>query len=108
MVRRILTALTVAAIAASAFGEVIQRIEVRGAHRVPARIIVDETLLREGKEYSEDEVRGAVERLRRLPFVLTADYTLEKGTLVINVTEGNRFSFLVDARGIALNDDRNP
>lgn len=108
MTRRILTALTLAAIAASAFGEVIQRIEVRGAHRVPARIIVDETLLREGKEYSEDEVRNAVARLNRLPFLAAADYALQNGVLVINVTEVRRFSFLVDARGIALNDDRNP
>jgi hypothetical protein len=42
MIRRILTALTLVAIAPSAFGAVIERIEVR-----------------EGKEYSEDEVRRA-------------------------------------------------
>ena len=106
--RRILIALALSAITFSAFGVTIERIEVRGAQRVPVRIIAAETLLREGKEYSEDEVRNAVARLNRLPFLASADYALQNGVLVINVTEVRRFSFLVDARGIALHDDFNP
>lgn len=105
---RILIALALSAVTFSAFGVTLERIEVRGARRVPPRIIVAETLLREGKEYSENEVRDAVARLNRLPFVASAGYELQNGTLVINVTEVRRFSFLVDARGIALNDDRDP
>ena len=105
---RFLIALALSAITLSAFGVTIERIEVRGAQRVPPGIIVAESLLREGKEYSEDEVRNAVARLNRLPFLASAGYALENGVLVINVTEVKRFSFLVDARGIALNDDRDP
>ena len=108
MFRRLLTALTLSAIAASAPGITIGRIEVRGARRVPPRKIIDESMLREGKEYSEEEVRNAVARLNRLPFLATARYTLQNGVLVIDVTEVRRFSFLVDARTIALNDDFNP
>ena len=109
MVRRILTAFTLASIALFAFGQerfVIERIEVRNAHRVSPRVIVDETTLREGKEYSEEDVRAGVARVNRLPFLLSADFALEKGTqdgrrvLVINVTEMRRLSFLVDARGL--------
>ena len=106
MLLRILIVLALSALALSAFGVTIQGIEVRGAQRVPPRIIVAETLLREGKDYSEDEVRDAVARVNRLPFVAAADYAMQNGVLVINVTEVRRLSFLVDARGIALNDDR--
>jgi hypothetical protein len=104
---RIVIALALSVIAVSAFGVTFDRIEVRGAQRVPARIIVAETLLHEGKEYSEDEVRNAVARLNRLPFLASADYALQNGALVINVTEVKRFSFLVDGRGIVLHDDPN-
>jgi len=106
--RRIFTAVALSAITLSVFGVTIERIDVRGAQRVPARVIIGETLLREGKEYSEDEVRNAVARLNRLPFLASAGYSLQNGILVITVTEVRRFSFLVDARGIALNDDQDP
>lgn len=106
--RRILIALVLSTFTLPAFGVTIERIEVRGAQRVPARIIAAETLLREGKEYSEDDVRNAVARVNRLPLIAAADYTLQNGILVINVTEVRRFSFLVDARGIRLHDEHNP
>src|SRR5205814_1029317 len=103
MVRRILTAFTIASIALCAFGQekfVIERIEVRNAQRVSPSVVVAETTLREGKEYSEEDVRVGVARVNRLPFLLSADFALEKGTadgrrvLVINVTEMRRVSFL--------------
>ena len=109
MVRRILIAVTLASIALCAFGQgtfVIERIEVRNAQRVSPSVVVAETTLREGKAYSEDDVRAGVARVNRLPFMLSADFALEKGTadgrrvLVINVTEMKRLSFLVDARGL--------
>src|SRR5215212_8553420 len=106
--RRILIALALSAITLSAFGVTIERIEVRGAQRFAARRIVAETLLREGKEYSDDDVRNAVARLNRLPFLASARYSLENGILVIDVTEVTRFSFLVDLREIALNDEGDP
>src|SRR4051812_3062956 len=113
MVRRTLTAFTLLLIALSALGQekfAIERIEVRNAHRVSPVVIIDETTLREGKEYAEEDVRAGVARVNRLPFVLSADFVLEKGTedgrrvLVINVTEMRRLSFLVDARGLLGNE----
>lgn len=110
MVRRILTGLTLALIALCASAQekfVIEKIEVRNAHRVSAGMIVAETALREGSAYSEDDVRAGVARLNHLPFLLSADFAIEKGTddgrrvLVINVIEMKRTSFLVDARGLS-------
>src|SRR5918912_339104 len=98
MLGRIPAALAAALISLSASAVTVQRIEVRGAQRVSARVIADETTLREGRDYPEDEVRDAVARVRRLPFIRTADYTMSGGALVINVTEMRRLSFLLDAR----------
>jgi hypothetical protein len=107
--RQVLTALTMASIALSAMAQerfLIERIDVRNAQHVSARVIIAETTLREGMEYSEEDVRVGVARVNRLPFLLSADYALEKGTdqgrrvLVINVTEMRRLSVLVDGRGL--------
>lgn len=113
MVRRILIAFTFVSIAFFALGQektpgrvFIERIEVRGAQHVSPRVIVAETALRDGSEYSEEGLRDGVARVNRLPFVVSADFTLEKGTqegrsvLVINVREMKRLSFLVDGRGL--------
>src|ERR1041385_597016 len=94
---------TLAVSALAARGATIQRIEVRGAQRVPARVIAAETTLREGRDYSDDAVRDAVARVNRLPFIAAASYTLQNGLLVIDVTEVRRVSFLLDARAIARN-----
>ena len=117
MIRRIVNAFMLMAIALPALAQekapdrfVIERIEVRNAQRVATSVIVAETTLREGSEYSEDDVRAAVERVNRLPFILSAEFALENGTaegrrvLVINVTEMKRLSFLVDGRGLRGND----
>jgi len=53
---------------------------VRKASRVSPQIVIAESLLREGAEYSEDDLRAASARLRRLPFLLSADFALEKGS----------------------------
>jgi hypothetical protein len=89
----------------------IERIEVRNAHRVSPELVISETLLREGGEYSEEELSAASARLSRLPFLVSADFALEKGSdrgrhvLVINVAETKPFFFLVDARPILHEDD---
>ena len=113
MIRRILTAFTFVSIAFIAVSQektpdrvFIERIEVRGAQHVSPRVIAAETALREGREYSEDDVRAGVARVNRLPYVVSADFALEKGTqdgrsvLLINVREMRRLSFLVDGRGL--------
>src|SRR5947207_6101294 len=118
MLRRTLSAFALAAITVSVNAQdgparfIVDRIEVRNAQRVPPAVIIAETLLREGNEYSADDVRAAVRHLVHLPFFLSADFALEKGSderhrvVVITVTEFKRFSFLLDGRGIVLNDVR--
>src|ERR1051325_9111258 len=105
MRRSAAVAFALAVSALSARAVTIQRIEVRGAQRVSARVIVAETTLREGRDYSADGVRDAVARVNRLPFIAAATYTLQNGVLVIDVTEVRRVSFLLDARGLAQNAD---
>src|SRR3954451_23187459 len=71
----------------------IEKIEVRNVKRVSPQLVTAESLLREGAEYSEDELRAAAARLSRLPSLLSADFALEKGSergrylLAINVVE---------------------
>lgn len=81
----------------------IERIEVRQNGRVSAEVIVAESRLREGTEYTESELRDAAARLTRLPFLLTADFALERGgergrhVLVITVSETRSFFFRFEA-----------
>jgi hypothetical protein len=88
----------------------IDRIEVRNAHRVSPGVIVSESRLREGHEYSESELRDASTRLSRLPFLLSAEFSLEKGSerghhvLVLTVNETKPFFFSLDIRPIFTND----
>jgi hypothetical protein len=59
----------------------VEKISVVGASGATAgRIVVSSSLLVEGKAYTEAELREAVYRIRRLPFVLDADFALEKGS----------------------------
>lgn len=107
MIRRASITATIAFIAVSTFGQEhfrLSRIEVQNTNRVSPRLIVAETLLREGQNYTEDDVRTAVARLGRLPFLLNASYTLNNGVLVITVTEMRQFSVVLDARGILFGD----
>ena len=91
---------------------VIERIEVRNAERVSPRLIAAESLLREGRQYSHDDLRAAAARLARLPFVAAAEISTEDGSavgrrvVVITVTETRGFSFLLDARGVSLGESR--
>ena len=80
----------------------IERIEVRDASRVSPEVIIAESRLREGEDYSEADLRDAAARLSRLPFLLTADFSLEKGSergrhvLVITVSETRSFFYRLD------------
>jgi len=119
MTRLVLTAILTAALAVSALAQdsaparfFIERIEVRNNQRVSPKLIISESLLREGSEYSEADLSAASSRLARLPFLLSADFALEKGSdrgrhvLVISVTETKPFFFLVDARPTMWDDSR--
>lgn len=71
----------------------IEKISIEGTKYASASIVVAESRLVEGKDYSEPELRDAVARINRLPFVLHTDFRLEKGsarglyTLVITIEE---------------------
>lgn len=58
----------------------IQTITVETNRKAATGLIEDETLLKEGGTYTEDDLRQAVDRLRRLPFVLDATFSLRKGS----------------------------
>jgi hypothetical protein len=72
----------------------LEKITVAG-HRRPAaaRIVVSTSLLVADRSYSEDDLRIAIRRIKRLPFVLDADFSLQKGSergryeLVIRIEE---------------------
>ena len=69
------------------------------SERLSPEIVISESLLREGREYSETELREAVHRINRLPFVLLAEFSLRKGSergrfeLVVQVQETRRWFF---------------
>jgi len=116
MLRRLFTAFALTLIASFATANeitsfFIERIEVRNTTRVSPKIVVAESLLREGNTYSEADLRAASLRLARLPFVLSSEYSLEKGSqrgryiLVISVTETKPFFFLLDARPTVIDDE---
>jgi hypothetical protein len=120
MIRTILTALIALALAAPAAAQdalpprfFIERIDVRDADRVSPEVIIAESRLRQGEEYSESDLRDAAARLGRLPFLLSADFSLEKGSdrglyvLVITVVETKPFFYLLDIRPVFSEDDDN-
>jgi hypothetical protein len=89
----------------------IEKIEVRDANRVSPDVVVAESRLRSGQEYSEDDLRDASARLMRLPFLLSAEFSLEKGSergryvLVVTINETKPFFYALDFRPILKSDD---
>ena len=77
----------------------IERIDVRHLVHASADVIRAETRLREGESYAESDLRAASDRVKRLPFVLDATFSLERGSvrdayvLVITVTETRRLFY---------------
>jgi hypothetical protein len=80
----------------------IETIAVENAAKFSPDIIVAESLLVEGRSYSESELRDAMYRVKRLPLVLEAEFSLRKGSergryeLVITVVETRRWFFGLD------------
>lgn len=113
-VARCLLLLVYAAVAAGAQeppGFLIETITVEGLEREAARqIVLSESLLREGKTYAEAELREAVYRVKRLPFVVDADMALKKGSergayeLVITVDAAKPIAYSVEVEGDVLLD----
>ena len=92
----------------------IEKIEVRDAKRVSKDVVVAESRLREGQEYSEADLRDASARLGRLPFLLSAEFSLEKGSergrylLVVTINETKPFFYALDIRPILGNNGAEP
>jgi outer membrane protein assembly factor BamA len=85
----------------------IERITVQGAQREAAHnIAADETRLREGQTYDQNQLDQAIYRVRRLPWVLAADYQLRQGSapgayeLVITIHNDTAVRLVVDGVGI--------
>lgn len=82
----------------------IEEILVEGHRHVSPGIVVAESLLKTGSSYTEDELREAIYRIKRLPFLLGVDFELRKGSerdryiLVISVLETTRFFYAFDFR----------
>jgi hypothetical protein len=58
----------------------IEKITVEGPKQAAANIIRSETLLRAGGTYTEEQLRLAIYRIHRLPFVLDASFALRRGS----------------------------
>lgn len=93
----------------------VERIAVEGVKRETARrIVLSESLLREGQSYTEQELREAVYRVRRLPFVVDADMSLRKGSergayeLVLQVETARPLAFAVGVNGFGQDPDDDP
>lgn len=84
----------------------IERVVVDGVDRLPPEIVVSESLIEPGRSYDESELRAAALRVQRLPFVLSAQVSLARGSerglyeLHIEVEETRRFFFGGEARHV--------
>lgn len=80
----------------------IERIDVRHLTRVSPGVIKAESRIHEGQSVTEDELRDADSRIKRLPFVLDATFSLERGSvrdayvLVITVSETRPLFYLME------------
>jgi hypothetical protein len=80
----------------------IERIDVRHLVHVSPEVIKSESRLHEGQTVTENELRDANSRIKRLPFVLDATFSLERGSardafvLVISVNETRPMFYLAE------------
>jgi hypothetical protein len=70
-----------AARAADAVQFTIESISIEGVVHASPQIIVAESRLREGQTYTESDLRDAIARIDRLPFVLSSEFRLARGTV---------------------------
>jgi hypothetical protein len=103
---RTFIALTFLATTALAQSFVIERIDVT-ASRVRPEIVRSETRLALGRAYTTAQLEQAVNRVRRLPFVVDATYTLYPGNapesrmMRIYVVDQVMFNYMFDVQGVA-------
>ena len=77
----------------------IETVAVEGVRNASAEVILSESLLENGRPYTESELRDAISRIKRLPFLLDARFALTKGSergryrLLVTVEEAQTFFF---------------
>jgi hypothetical protein len=77
----------------------IEAIRIEGLERAEPELLIATSRLRRGARYREHELAEAVRRIDRLPFVLSTQLALERGSvrdayvLVVQVTEAERWFF---------------
>ncbi len=77
----------------------IEAIEVSGEAQVPEAVILSESLLVVGQAYREQQLRLAMQRINRLPYVMECRFQLKRGSrrgayrLVVDIVE-TRFWFV--------------
>lgn len=107
MPRFIITFALAFAFAVGAFAQAVQHpvrtIEIQHPSGIPDDILLSETRLDPGRSYDHDAIEQAVYRLRRLPFVFSANWRLVGDRLVIVVVPMHRFDFAVEG-GVDRND----
>jgi hypothetical protein len=90
----------------------LESIEVRGASRGSERIILSEARLEPGSTYGENQLRDATARIQRLPFVVSTDFRLAKGTsfgryvLIVEVVQMKPFFLNAESATTWLMQDR--
>lgn len=90
----------------------LESIVVEGVQRDAVReIVAAESLLKPGREYTEQELREAVYRIKRLPFVVDAEFSLRKGSergsyqLVVTVEETRLVFYSAHVGGVYDGDN---
>lgn len=82
----------------------IEKIDVRGTRFTSSNVVRKQTLLHEGSTYTEPQLKAAIDRINRLPFVIDAEFALEKGSerehyvLVVKVSETKPLFVNADSR----------
>ena len=85
---------------------VVERIDIH-TKRLRTETLISEMRLPKRASYTIDEIEQAIYRLRRLPFVVDATYTLDPGTaagarvLTINVVDETPVHVVLDIQGVA-------
>ena len=84
----------------SAFAETRHQVfKIQFHSRIPTRILLSQSLLAEDHTYTDGELNLAMDRLRRLPFVYAASYTLEGSMLVVTILDEHTAFYQLDATG---------
>ncbi len=97
----LLLALIPAGTRADDTGFFIEKVDVRNLQHVSPEVVLAEARLHEGRTYSESELHDAANRVRRLPFIIGAELSLEKGSergryvLVLKVIETRLWFFQI-------------